>query len=659
MNRRYFIKLGTAGALISVADLTSCATPDNEKTDADIVVAGGTPAGIMAAIGAARAGSKVVLIEYHRHIGGLSTSGLGKSDIENKNAIAGLFREFTQNILRYYTEKYGAGSENVTKCREGYYYEPSVAEHVFNAMVAAEPDITLLKGYQIEKVLTRSGKAREAAFRNWETGQLITLKAKAFIDATYEGDLYALAGAAYRLGREGKADFNEPHAGQIFFDYNENEFLEGSTGEGDHRIPAYTYRLCLTDDPANSYVMKEAPSGYDRKNYLGYFRDLEEGRLGGPKVFKEGHGYYKAHFDTMVRVFSFAEIPNRKYDVNTNPRPLGFPFPEENFNYVEASWEEREKVFQRHRELALGLLYFIQNDPEVPEAHRKLANQYHLPLDEFTDNEHFPWQLYVREARRLKGAYTLTENDLALRNGEGRTTVFPDTIIAGEFPIDSFPCSREPSADNKVLEGYIGMLPIPAYQLPYRVLVPESIDGVIVPVAASTTHVAYSTLRMEPLWMGIGQAAGLAASLSVRNNTPIREVKMADLQRQLVESGQILTYFDDLDPDDKAHKAAQFWGTKGFFGSYKAELRRAVTGAELNRWIALFTETAESAKTAPAVAEIEKVTREEFGKVLEQLGIPTANHDAGYYDHTAGGQEVLRGEVCMTLFAALSPDSNL
>ncbi len=658
MNRRYFIKLGAAGALISIADLTSCTTVNEAKTDTDVLVVGGTPAGIMAAIAAARSGVKVILVEYHHHIGGLSTSGLGKSDIENKNAIAGLFKEFTQNILRYYTEKYGADSENVKKCRGGYYYEPSVAEQVFNNMISAEAGITLLTGYQIEKVLTQAGKAREAGFKNRATGELKNLKAGVFIDATYEGDLYALAGAAYRLGREGKNDFGEAHAGRIFFDYNENRFLEGSTGEGDKRIPAYTYRLCMTDDPANSYIMKEPPAGYNRENYLKYFKDLEEGRLSGPKVFKEGHGYYKAHFDTMVRVFSFAEIPNRKYDVNTNPRPLGFPFPEENFNYVEAGWEEREKVFQRHRELAVGLLYFIQNDPEVPEAHRKLANQYHLALDEFTDNGHFPWQLYVREARRLRGVYTLTENDVTLKEGEERTTLFNDAIIAGEFPIDSFPCSKEPSADSKVLEGYIGMLPIPAYQLPYRVLVPESINGIIVPVAASTSHVAYSTLRMEPLWMGIGQASGTAAALAVRKNVELRDVGMKELQMILVGNGQILTYFEDLDPDDKAHKAAQFWGTKGFFMSYKAELREPVTGSELNRWLKIYTDTAGINSTFDIKSD-GKPTRSDFKEILKLTLKTTFSESVWEYDGKSADEFITKGEVCAALFTALSSDSSL
>lgn len=652
MNRRYFIKLGTVGSLLSIAELTSCTGSDNATKDTDVLLAGGTPGGIMAAIAAARAGAKVTLLEYHHHIGGLSASGLGKSDIENRDAIAGLFREFTRNVLSWYVQKYGSDSEEVKKCRDGYYYEPSVAETVFNQMVAAEPNISLLTGYQIEKATAHAGKVTEVTFRNRNTGQSTTFKAHAFVDATYEGDLYALAGAAYRLGRESKDEFQEPHAGRIFFDYNDNVFLDGSTGEGDKRIPAYTYRLCLTDDPANSYVMKEPPSGYNRENYLAYFKDLEEGRLSGPKVFKEGHGYYRAHFDTMVRVFSFAEIPNRKYDVNTNPRPLGFPFPEENFDYVEADWEQREKVFRRHRELALGLLYFIQNDPEVPEAHRKLANQYHLPLDEFTDNDHFPYQLYVREARRLKGVYTLTENDLTLKEGEGRTTIFEDSIIAGEFPIDSFPCSKEPSPNRKVLEGYIGMLPIPAYQLPYRVLIPETLDGVIVPVAASTTHIAYSTLRMEPMWMGIGQAAGTAAALALAEGTELRNVDIIQLQKKLLDNHQILTFFDDLDPNDKAHKAAQFWGTKGFFDSYVAGLHQPVSGALAAKWLKIFARTAQIAQV-PAIPEADRVSKEDFVRVLEDIINPVPDEQSWLYEERKTDDPLTRGEICMALYAAL------
>lgn len=570
---------------------TAGETTDASRNVTDIVVAGGTPAGIMTAIAAARLGSRVILTEYHGHIGGMSTSGLGKSDIENKDAIAGLFKEFTQRVLKYYTEKYGADSENVALCREGYYYEPSVAEHVFNEMIAAEENIQLLVNRQLSGVEMDGDRITTAHFLNRSTGKEESLDARMFVDATYEGDLFALAGAAYRLGRESRDEFNEEHAGHIFFDYNDKVFLEGSTGAGDKKIPAYTYRLCMTDVPENSYVLTEPPPNYDRNRYLRYFDDLKEGRLSGPKVFREGHGYYREHFDTMVRIFSFARIPNGKYDVNINPRPLGFPFAGENYDYPEATWTDREKIFRHLRELTLGMIWFVQNDPEIPEAHRKLARKYHLPLDEFTDNQHFPWQLYVREARRLKGRYTLTENDLKTKPGAQRATVFDDAIITGEFPIDSFPVSKDPSPDRKVLEGYIGLLDITPYQIPYRIIVPEKVRGLLVPVAASTTHVAFSTVRMEPQWMGIGQVAGIAAHMALEHNVDPAEVPVPLLQQRLLENGQILTYFNDVKRDDKAFRAVQFWGTKGFFNAYEARTRDTLDTETLLRWLGLFRTT--------------------------------------------------------------------
>ncbi len=657
MRRRHFIKLGTLGAVLPVV-----ATETDifgKVAIPDVAVIGATPAGIMAAISAARLGMHVTLTEYHNHIGGLSASGLGKSDIENKDAIAGIFKEFARNVHQFYIDKYGRGSENEIRCKLGYYYEPSVAEKVFNDMIGREKNITLLLNHQIERVITRSNRITEVVFINRKSRKpmafqaSVSVKAQVFVDATYEGDVYALAGAAYRLGRESKTEFGEAHAGRIFFDYNENTFLEGSTGEGDKKLPAYTYRLCLTDNPDNSYILKTPPAGYDRNNYTRYFADLKEGRLAGPKVFKEGHGYYKAHFDTMLRVFSFAEIPNRKYDVNINPRPLGFPFPQENTDYVEAGWDQRQKVFDRHRALAIGLLYFIQNDPEVLPEHRKMAMQYHLPLDEFQDNGHFPWQLYVREARRLKGKYTLTENDVTLTRNQKRTTLFADSVIAGEFPIDSFPASREPSSNKKVLEGYIGMLPISAYQLPYRIMLPEKLEGLIVAVAASTTHVAYSTLRMEPQWMGIGQVAGTAAALAIQANRRVSEIPVNKLQKLLLDQGQILTYFEDLDINDRAFKAAQFWGTKGFFDSYRANLHEPISVDDLNAWLQIYYKVmALPGEPIRYTAQSRtSLTLDEFAVLAATLPDAAAViKDHSKWVYHAKNEMISRGEVCLALF---------
>jgi hypothetical protein len=632
-------------------------------------VVGATPAGIMAAIAAARRGSKVILTEYHGHVGGMSSSGLGKSDIENKDAIAGLFKEFTSRIWQFYVDKYGADSENVLLCKGGYYYEPSVAEKVFVDMIEETQNIKLMLNLQIEEAMTAEGIISGVVFTDRRLTSKVTLTARLFIDATYEGDLFALSGAEYRLGREGRNDFHEAHAGKIFFDYNDNVFLEGSTGEADDKLPAYTYRLCMTDDPANSYILTDPPEGYRREDFLPYLDDLSQGRLGPPKVYKEGHGYYPEHFHTMMRAFSFARIPNRKFDVNINPRPLAFPFGGENYAYPEADWHEREIIFARHRSLALGLLYFVQNDPEVPEAHRHLANTYHLALDEFTDNDHFAWQFYVREARRLKGKYTLTENDVVIREGHKRTEVFSDSIISGEFPIDSFPVSKEPSSNGKVLEGYIGMLEISPYQVPFRIMITEKVKNLVVPVAASTSHVAFSTIRMEPLWMGMGQAAGTAAHLCVDKKLNPVDLPVSHLQKCLIEDKQILCFFTDIGIDDQAFEAVQFWGTKGFFDSYQCRSREPIVVSDLHQWLAVFAHLCgfKAGIKSKFNGQGEHVFIDDFSSLLRMIFKGAADnkkqlvnkfvndsgvHDSLYADR-ASSSPLWRGEVCMALYKLL------
>lgn len=536
----------------------------------DVVVVGGTPGGIAAALSAGRAGRKVLLIESNRHIGGMSASGLGKSDVEKRHLVGGLFRDFTDRVRRHYLERYGEDSHVYELCRDGYYFEPSLAEAVFRQMLKECPNVSILTQHRLvqadvsRNVLTKieiadcsetrqDFRIRALAETRGEfhdgksapqAGSLRHLwcSAGVFIDATYEGDLLAASGADFRLGRESRDEFDELHAGVVYFDYQNGEFLPGTTGERDVRLPAYTYRLCLTTDPANAHVLTEPPPDYNRENYTGYFDDLASGRLSGPKHVKPGRGYHPAHFDTMFRALSVTEIPNQKTDVNINPRPLGFPFPEENAGYVEGDGARRQRICERHRNLTLGLLWFLQNDDEIPEPHRVIAQRYHLPRDEFTDNGHFPFQLYVREARRLVGEYTLTEHDMTSCADEHPDHA--DTIAIGEFPIDSFPCRKRQPGDTMVLEGYLGMLDsiTRPYGIPYRIMIPKSIDGLIVPVAASTTHVAYSSIRMEPTWMALGQAAGTAADLALSHQTQPRTVAIDLLRRQLESDGQVLNY---------------------------------------------------------------------------------------------------------------------
>lgn len=510
----------------------------------DVVVLGGTPGGIAAAIAAARLGCQVVLVEEHAHLGGMAASGLGKSDIENRAMIKGIFKEFIGRVKDHYVARYGAKHRNTQLCNDGYYYEPAVAESVCEAMLAECPNIKVLRQWRLDAVEKSAQVVTALQLARVDGSATQRLPAHVFIDATYEGDLYAAAGAEYRLGREGRDEFDEPHAGIVYYDYQTHTFLAGTTGGADTRLPAYTYRLCLTLDPTNAYQLKGPPHGYDRANYLGYFDDLAAGRLAGPKHFKPGRGYYPPHFNTMMRTLSVAEIPNNKVDANINPRPLGFPFAEENCGYVEGDSATRAKICERHRELVLGLVWFLQNDTQIPLAHRQEAKRFHLPLDEFRDNNHFPFQLYVREARRLVGEYTLTEHDISHNGGQRAIRHHHDTIAIGEFPIDSFPCRKRQPQDTLVLEGYLGMLDaftLP-YEIPYRIMLPRSLDGVIVPVAASTTHVAYSSIRMEPTWMALGQAAGVAAHLAIKHGVTPRHVPTAELRALLIAQKQVLQH---------------------------------------------------------------------------------------------------------------------
>jgi len=615
----------------------------------DVVVYGGTPGGIAAAVTAARLGHRTALVEYHAHLGGMAASGLGKSDVEHREAIGGLWREFVTRIHRHYVDTYGPGHPNAELCRDGYYYEPSVAEKTFEAMVADEPLITVFRRSRLGAARRNGNAVGAIAILDSSSGSESWLRGKAFIDASYEGDLAAAAGARYRLGRESRAEFNEIHAGVVYMDYETRTFLAGSTGAGDRRVPAYTYRLCLTKDPANSVPILRPPPGYDRQAYVGYLDDWRAGRFAPPREMRDGVGYYAPTFNTVVRALSMADLPNGKLDVNMNPRPLGFPFAEENYAYPEGDWIAREEIADRLRNLTLGLLWFLQTDAEIPEEHRALARQFHLARDEFTTNGNFPWQLYVREARRIVGEYTLSERDLTLAPELERTPIHYDAIAAGEYPIDSFPVRKREAGHNVALEGYILMLDrfTRPYQIPYRIIVPERVDGLLVPVAASTTHVAFSSIRLEPTWMALGQAAATAAHLSIRGGIAAREIDTNQLQRALLAQGQVLTYFEDIDRRDPAFTAMQYFGTKGFFTNYQADSSAPLDHITAAGWLALALgrelPTASSAKTLTAVA---------WGQMAKDAGLaaPPARSETG---------AVTRGEFCRWLFEELpaSPET--
>jgi hypothetical protein len=609
----------------------------------DVVVYEATPGGIASAITAARLGESVALIETHDHIGGMMTSGLGKSDIETKEAIGGLFLEFTQKVYKYYVDRYGVDSENVKLSKDGYYYEPSVAERVLDEMVRAEPHIKLMRRRRLDQAIRTGSRLTSIRVKRLDDGVLEEVSGGVFIDASYEGDLAAYAGVEYRVGRESRRETNELHAGVVYMDYETRTFLPGTTGEGDKRIPAYTYRLCLTDDPTNSYIIPSPPPEYDRKRYTGYIDDWKAGRMAPPKVMKEGVGYFGPTFNTVVRALSIAEIPNHKYDVNFNPRPLGFPFPEENKGYPDADWATREKIATHLRNITLGLIYFLQNDQEIPEEQRRLARRYNLAKDEFIDNGYFPWQLYVREARRIVGTETLEEQDLLVGPELGRTRVHSDSISAGEYPIDSFPVRKHEPGHEIALEGYILMLDqlTHPYQIPYGVIVPREVDGLLVPVAASATHVAFATIRLEPTWMALGQAAGTAAHLALREHSSMQKVSIDHLQRALISEGQLLTYFKDIDRKDPAYPALQYFGTKGFFPDYYAHSKDTISRSTAREWVKLAMPASKHTLSGDG-----PVLANELIDLLRSEGLNSAT-----LSHNQG--ELTRGQFCLLLFEAM------
>jgi hypothetical protein len=523
-------------AHIHAADPTRAQAPANLRDVCDVVVIGGTPGGIASAVTAARLGHSVVLAEYYPHLGGMSSSGLGKSDITHPAAIQGFFREFVDRVKNYYISTGGGEtSEPAKSCRDGYFYEPSVAEKVFESFVSEQPSLTVLKFHEFEKAEVKDGRIVAVRVRDRATGERRTLRGKVFIDATYEGDVYASAGAEFRVGRESREEFGEPHAGKIHLDWRGKKDAPTGTGEADGLIPAYTYRLCLTTDPANSAPLVAPPPDYDRTRYLGYLDDLASGRFGKGA--------------NLTRIaFTIAAIPNQKTDVNMKPLGLGFVFAEENHGYIEGTWAERELLCKKIRNLTLGLLWFLQNDQEAPASARELARKYSLCRDEFADNGNFPFQLYVREARRLVGEFTLSERNITAQPGLVSDCRHDDAIAVGEFPIDSFPVRKRQPGDDVVLEGYLSMLSniTQPYQIPYRIMIPKKLDGLIVPVAASTTHVAFSSIRMEPTWMVLGQAAGVAAHTAIEHGVELRKAPIGEVQEILRRQGAVLDFTPEM-----------------------------------------------------------------------------------------------------------------
>lgn len=572
----------TGGFLFFMKFRSSAASPSSDFS-ADLIIVGGTPAGIMAGIAAARRGARVILLERSGHVGGLPANGLGATDISTRGLAAGLFREFTDRIRRYYVTAYGADSEQAQVCSEGYHFEPSVAERVLLEMLSEHPSIRVLLGRQFDaepaSVAVRGRRILSLQVTNRTTGERESYTGGAFLDATYEGDLAAAAGVPFTTRREGRADYLEPMAGRVYQAWGDPAVGEGSTFEGDDTIQAYNYRLCLTADPANR-IPVEKPPGYAREEYASLVDDLRLGRLPGVHCRER-------EWDGIGRITNIVWLPNGKTDANN--QHLAFvstDLPEENYRWPTADWAWRDRFAERLRNYTLGLLWFFQNDQEVPESFRLNAAKYGLAADEYQDNGNFPRQVYVREGRRIVGEHVFLAHDALPGESGVRPVIHPDAIATSHYPVDSHAVrKREPGRAH--LDGFVSVHTLP-YTVPYGVIVPKTLDNLWVPVAVSASHMGFGTLRMEPCWMALGEAAGVAASLAARWNVPARLVPVDLLQRDLIAGGAMLVYFRDVAHEDPDFAAVQFLALRGAFPDWEARLDDPLTSEEWERWKALF-----------------------------------------------------------------------
>jgi len=527
----------------------------------------------MAAIAAARRGRSVLLLERSQHIGGLPANGLGATDIATRGATGGLFATFLQRVRQHYLHKFGENSPQVNDCSDGYHFEPHVGEMVLEGMVGEHRNITVLRLRQFDALPVNLKKHPDgktiAALRvaNRQTGDVETYVGKVFVDATYEGDLIAAAGCPWRTRREGKSEHHEPLAGKVYKAWatRPDELGDGTTGEGDDTIQAFNYRLCLTDDPAIRVAI-EKPRTYRREEYASIVEDVKQGRYAyRPGATPTG----EKELQGIGRVVNMVTLPNRKTD--SNNQHLAFvstDLPEENYPWPTADWAWRDAFALRLRQYTLGLLWFAQNDLDLPESFRSDCLKWGLAQDEYQDNDHFPRQVYVREGRRIEGEYLFTAHDAIPATEGGRPPVHGDSITSSHYALDSHAHhKREPGRVH--LDGFLSH-PTRPYTVPYRVIVPRKIDNVLAPVPVSGTHIGFSTLRMEPCWMALGEAAGEAAHLALKGGVAMRSVNIEALQDALLEKGAVLMYFKDAKPGDADFAAVQKAGLRGEMTGWEA-----------------------------------------------------------------------------------------
>lgn len=570
----------------------------------DVVIVGGNPGGIMTAIAAARQGKTSVILERTRHIGGLPANGLGATDIATREATTGLFQEFTSRIKRHYADRYGTDSRQLADCSDGFHFEPSVATTVYQDMLSEHRDkitVLLMRQFDAElpNISIRNGRIESISILNRENGERETYRGTIFVDATYEGDLGAASGVPFRIGRESKDEFGEPGAGRTY-EYWKSLPAEGSTGESDNAVQAYNYRLCLTNDPGNR-VLFPKPKSYNRNDYISLIEDVWTGKNTQRAMLKvteemmeENRRHIAAGHPTrlpgdswgIAKLSSMVKLPNRKTDGNNQHAAfISTDLPEENWPWPTSSWEWRDRFAQRLKDYTLGLFWFAQNDPDLPEHFRKAMLEWGLAKDEYQDNEHFPRQVYVREGRRFEGVYFFTAKDALPTVPGKRPPLHANSVTASHYALDSH-AARKRETGRVHLDGFISY-PTAVYTVPLGVILPRNVENLLLPVPVSGSHIGFSTLRMEPCWMALGQAAGIAASLAIDSQVPVQDVDLSRLQDLLVDQKATLIYFRDVRPGDVHFRLTQYMGLRGYLPDWNADLQGMVDEETLCEWSAL------------------------------------------------------------------------
>lgn len=524
MHRREFLKAGmlAAAAAETVAFAADQKTaPPIASKNCDTFVYGSTPGGVAAAVEAARRGNRVILACPKTRPGGMAASALSTTDAVRPQLFGGLVAEFIAKVRQHYQKTLASDPQQYKLVHDGWYYEPLVAEMAFRQLIEAErARLEWLPGQWLTTA-ERVGSRIVAVELEDAKGTRQRITARTFIDGTYEGDLAGAAKVPYRVGREGRDEFGEPFAGIHYMNWRTGkQIMTADTGEPSLAIQAFCARSIFTDDPEHR-VPIEKPATYEQHlaDFLPLLDDFAAGR-------RRSWGWG-------------ALLPHRKFQMNGDIEGLtSLNCPGMSWSWPEAGRAHRQRLEQFHVDHAAGLIWFLQHEPRVPEKVRQHMEPLGLHDQEFTDTGHWPWQIYVRQGRRIEGRAVVTQHNFMVDARTGRTPLIPHAIAIGEHSFDVHPCHDRRFAVDGFMEGVLwypkkAFGPAQPGQVPYEAMLPKGVDNLLVPVALSSTHVAMSVLRMEPVWMTTGQIAGLAAAVALEQKIDVARIDPVPLPKTL------------------------------------------------------------------------------------------------------------------------------